>query len=362
MPIQGSLRDLSVLETLQLIGAQRKSVELTIVREDEEIHFHFRDGLLVAAHSKEPRPHETFLELLVGMGHIAPIDSIRLLKTARAEKRDIWILVLEMPHLSPETCHGVYMRSVEAQIDKALLWDSGHFSILPPCGIEEVVRPGISMDALLVDAMRRLDELAAWKQDTLPPTAVPSLRGADEWLSTNDPLLRAVIRQIDGRRTIAEVVEATHLGEHDVYETIAAGCETKWIQILPSDAAQIARPGKLREGGKALKPVLRRSPALIAIAILLTVGLGSSWTGRRISVDRTAWNASRAQWEAIDIQRGIEVWRYRHGAYPTSLAELTDDRIPLPAGFAERWDYRPESDSYVLALRDGSSPPPSSEP
>jgi hypothetical protein len=363
MPVQGSLRDLSVLETLQLIGAQRKSAELLIESDEDEAHFHFRDGLLVAAHRKDPRSNETFIELLVGLGHIAPADSIHIIEEAREHRRDIWMLMSEVPHLSRETRETVYLRSVEAQLDKVLLWERGRFSILPPCGIEEALRPGISMDVLLVDAMRRLDELAAWKQGLLPPATVPCLRGPDEWLVGNDPLRRAVVRQIDGRRTIAEVVEETHLGEHDVYETIAAGCEAGWIQFLPMGLGSEARANEPREGRAALKPVLRRSPALIAVGILLTIGLGSSWTGRRVTVDRTAWDQARTKWEEIDLQRAIEIWRYRHGAYPAALDSLTKDRIPLTAGFEDRWDYRIEQDSYRLSRRDESSPrPPSSDP
>ncbi len=369
MPIQGSLRDLSVLETLQLIGAQRKSAELLIESDSDEAHLHFRDGMLVAAHRKDPRPDETFIDLLVGLGHIAPTDSIRLVDEAREHHRDIWVLTTEVPHLSKETCQAVYLRSVEAQLDKVLLWERGRFSILPPCGIEEALRPGISMDALLVDAMRRLDELSAWKQGSLPPTAVPYLRSPDEWLEGNDPLRRAVVRQIDGRRTIAEVVEATRLGEHDVYETIAAGCDAGWIQILPANARGEAGGNEPRDGRAALKPVLRRSPVLIAVGILLTIGLGSSWTERRISVDRSAWDRARARWEEIDLERALEIWRYRHGSYPAALDSLGADRLPVPAGFEEHWDYRIEADSYVLSPRDPSpasllapSPPPAPVP
>jgi hypothetical protein len=214
------------------------------------------------------------------------------------------------------------------------------------------------MDALLVDAMRRLDELAAWKQGSLPSEAIPCLRGPDEWLTGNDPLRRAVVRQIDGRRSIGEVVEATHLGEHDVYETIASGCDAGWVQILPSGSARVAGAREPKDRRAALKPVLKRSPALIAVGILLTIGLGSSWTGRRVAVDRSAWDKARMQWEEIDVQRAIEVWRYRHGTYPSALEALSEDGIPAPVGFEERWDYGPEKDSYRLTPHDEAAPRP----
>jgi len=361
MPVQGSLRDLSALEVVQLIGAQRKTVALKIESDDSSVFFHFRDGLLVAAHPRKPRSGVAFVETLVGLGHIAPADGIRLVETSRSEERDLWTLALEIAHLDRETLETVYLRALEAQLDRVLLWEQGKFSMLPPGGVDELIRPGIPVDMLLVDAMRRLDELAAWKQGDLPPRAVPTLHGPDEWHSSPDPLRRAVARQIDGRRTIAEVAAATRLGEHDVYETIAAGVEGGWIQILAPAAVTEASPrfetvdaveppsGDWRASSH--RPVVRKSPVAVVLAILLTLGLGSSWASRRISTDRSAWDSARVQWEEVDLQRLIEVWRYRHGAYPSSLSSLAEDRLPLSDGAEGRWEYRIDGTSYTLTRR-----------
>jgi hypothetical protein len=369
MPVQGSLRDLSVLEVIQLIGTQRKTIALKVETADKSVFLHFRDGLLVAAHPRKPKHGLTFVELLIGLGHITPSDGAHMIERAREQGRDIWFVALEIEHLERETCERVYLRAVEAQLDRILLWEEGKFTMLPPGGVEELLRPGIAIDALLVDAMRRLDEMAAWKQGSLPPRAVPCLRGPDEWLVSDDPLRRAVVRQIDGRRTIGEVAEATRLGEHAVYEAIAAGVEAGWIQIMQpvtpaarpwpvkagADPAGDESPGSAFAHGRgrggasgAPSPALRRSPAVAVLVIMLTLGLGSSWAGRRIAVDRTAWDQARTRWEEIELARSIDVWRYRHGSYPVALAALAEDRIPLPGDADKRWDYRLDGESYRL--------------
>ncbi len=372
MPVQGSLRDLSVLEVLQLIGAQRKTIALKVESDlNVPVFLHFREGLMVAAHARKPRQGNSFTDALVGLGHISPAEGVRLVERSREEGRDLWVLALEVGHLDRDTCEAVYTRALEAQLDRILMWEDGKFSMLPPGGVEELLRPGIQVDVLLVDAMRRLDELAAWKQGMLPPYSVPSLKKPDEWLRTDgakDPVQRAVVRQIDGRRSLREVVHESRLGEHEVYETIAQGVEAGWIEIL--DASAVA-PSESRERSSeslwswkpssrrapkpdrsgAGHPVVRRSPVVAVLAILLTLGLGSSWAGRRVAVDRTAWDRARAQWEEVDLHRLIEVWRYRHGTYPASLEDLAVDRIPVTAGFDQRWDYTREGDSYRLVRR-----------
>jgi hypothetical protein len=344
MPVQGSLRELPALEVLQLIGSQRKTVTLRIEAEDLEIGLHFEDGLLRAAHRRHAAAGEPYLETLIGLGHISPHDAMQLAEQVRESGRDLWTVSLEIPRLERETCEQAYRRAAEALIDRLLLCDRGHFALLPLEPVESVFAPGLSVEEVLIDAMRRLDEMASWKQGALPEGTVPCLTRSEELVVTSDPLRRALVRQMDGRRTIAQIVEATRLGEHEIYQAIADGIEQGWIQILEGLTPVDAPPTSARE-------TLRRSPALVALLILLAVAIGSSWVGRRLRTDQTAWRETRTQWEETDLRRLIEVYRYRNGAYPADLASLETAGLPVPAGSAERWAYAPQEAAYRLVPR-----------
>lgn len=344
MPVQGSLRELSALEVLQLIGSQRKTVTLRIESGEQQIQLHFEEGLLRAAHRPHAAAGEPYLETLIGLGHLSPHDAMLLAEQVRESGRDLWTASLEIPRIERATCEEAYRRAAEAVIDRMLLWERGHFALLPPEPVETVFSPGLSVEEILIDAMRRLDELASWKQGALPETSVPCLPGTEELVVSSDPLRRAVVRQIDGRRTLAQICEATRLGDHEVYQAIADGIETGWIQLLestPSPEAPAAAP----------RHTLRRSPALVALLILLAVGIGSAWVTRRFQADRTAWREARTQWEEVDLRRMIEVYRYRTGDYPADLADLTAAGLPVPKDAEARWAYAPLETAYRLVER-----------
>jgi hypothetical protein len=343
MPVQGSLRDLSVIETLQLVGNQRKTLSLRFTLDEEEVLLHFREGLLTAARVTQESRREPFLDALVALRHISPSEALPLAAQICDKGRDPWLVAREVSHLERETCERVFLGVTEALLDRILLWERGHFAMLPPSPVEPVFSPGRAIDNLLLDAMRRLDELAAWKHGEFPSGAVPFLAAGGDLVVSSDPLRRAVLRQIDGRRTIQQIVEATRLGEHETYQTIVDGVTEGSIQILTRTPVA-SPPSPARE-------VLRRSPALSVLLLILLLVATSSWIGRRLSIDQGPWHEARARWEEPDLRRLIEVHRYRTGAYPQDLASLEAEGLEIPRATVERWFYQPDGVSYRLIPR-----------
>jgi hypothetical protein len=343
MPVQGSLRDLSVIETLQLVGNQRKSVSVRFSADAEVVVLNFHEGLLTSARVTQGTRREPFIDALIVLGHISPSDALPLSAAVLEQGRDPWVVAQEVPHLDRETCERVFLGVTEAILDRILLWDRGHFSMLPASPSAAVFTPGLSIDNLLLDAMRRLDEVAAWKHGDFPPSAIPFISAEGDVVVSSDPIRRAVLRQIDGRRTIQQIAEATRLGEYETYQTIAEGVQGGSIQIL-NRPMPAAAPSPARE-------ILRRSPALAVLLLILLLVATSSWVGRRLSIDQGPWHEARTRWEEIDLRRLIEVHRYRTGSYPKSLAAMESAGLEIKRSTEERWFYQPDGDAYRLIPR-----------
>ncbi|MBD3161610.1 MAG: DUF4388 domain-containing protein [Candidatus Eisenbacteria bacterium] len=345
MAIQGSLQEMSVLEVIQLVGNQRKSATLRFTGPDQECQLHFREGMLVASHVKGGGEAEPFLDTLVALAHLSPAEAIGIREQVIHGGRDLWKAVLSVPHLSKETCRDVYRQATAATLDRVLLWEKGHFAVLAPLQVEPVLTPGESTDSHLLEAMRRLDEVASLKQGDLPPNGVPCVNGPEELCVSSDPLRRAILRQIDGRRTVQEIVAATRLGEYEIYSTLAKEREEGWIQILAPRRTEPERAAPSRE-------ILRRWPAVAALATILALGIGSAWIGQRLQPDRRAWVESATQWEEHDLRRMLEVYRFRHGAYPDRLSSLQEEGdLPIQPNPEDRWTYRVDAGAYELAMR-----------
>ncbi len=67
-----------MIETLQLIGNQRKTLSLRLVSDDEEVVLQFRDGLLASARVMQGPRREPFLDALVALGHLSPNEALPL--------------------------------------------------------------------------------------------------------------------------------------------------------------------------------------------------------------------------------------------------------------------------------------------
>lgn len=343
MSVQGNLKEMGVLEILQLIGAQRKSATLWVESGEQQIELHFREGLLVACHRHCAGEGEAFLEALVGLGHLSPAEAIRLADEARQAHREIWTAALEHPRLDRERCAQVYLRSLEGLIDRALMWDRGSFVLLSPAPVTDAITPGLAVESILIDAMRRLDELADMKQGRLPAHAIPCLTGGEASVISTDPLRRAVSRQIDGRRTMDEIVSATRLGEHEVYEAVCAGIDDGWIQILDS----VRVPATPAPARRVLRPIIGAS----LLVLLLAISASSAWVGGRVPSDDSPWRNAGARWEEHDLRTMVEVYRFRVGAYPVSLSQLQDEGLAVGEETMQRWHYRRDSEAYALTLR-----------
>ncbi len=347
MPLQGNLNELNVLEVVQLIGTQRKSTTLRLQSDSDEVHLHFREGQMIASHRCGCAKGQPFLDAMVALTHLSPGEAIEIAGQVEEQSRDLWKAVSEVAHLTQQTCEQVYRRATDATIDRVLLWEQGRFALDPLAKIEPVFRPGLSTDSILLDAMRRLDEVASLKQDTVAPLGIPCLRGTEEFYVSSDPLRRAVLRQVDGRRSVQEIVTATRLGEYDIYSTIAEGLEGGSIQILTPTGTPSPLPPPRRE-------ILRRLPAALLLTGLLVIAAGSAWIGYQVRPDPTQWEMAAVYWEELDMRRLIELYRERQGQYPSSLSQLCEENLPFGDGNNRSWFYRLDGTAYLLHPLQGS--------
>jgi type II secretory pathway pseudopilin PulG len=86
---------------------------------------------------------------------------------------------------------------------------------------------------------------------------------------------------------------------------------------------------------------------LLAGIVAISVASGS-FLLQRAGADRAADRASARLWAEVDVERAIETYRYRHGAYPTSLQAVAKSGIPLPKDADANWSYRVTASSFRL--------------
>jgi len=347
MALQGSLSEFSVLETLQLIGLQKKTGRLDVTSGRLRQSLHFRDGLLVGCESVRSNDRDPFLAALVGLGQLGTEEDRRYRASINATP-DLWSRVIDSVPLEPSTLEETRLLAMQATLDQVLLWNRGHFHFDSDSPVSTGFQ-GWNTEQVLLESMRRLDEAADLKAGEFPlgavPVALPGVaydpeRSSDDMLPP--ALERAFLARVDGRRSLTDLVKQLGIAEYDILNA---------ARILRlKRRIRLETKGRASDGTQLLleQPLRLRHPMLYLGAVLLICALSAAGllvhraTARNFELD--AGRPSRTQFERQrDLRIALEIYRLREGRYPGRLADLESTGIwPDPANQEEPL-YRPVS-------------------
>jgi hypothetical protein len=324
MALQGSLRDFSISEILQLLGTQRKSGCLVLERDAEKGVVYVTDGRIVSARDAGMPPDDPLVVFLRRIHRISDEQYRGLLTIHQESGRDLEDLLLNGRYFEQEVLAGF----VERQILEALLrlshWESGSYRFEPALTWKGARLVKLSIEGALIESARRIDERKRQRATFADPhqlLGVRDLPSADDVLSEEESELFGII---DGQHTVAEVVEAAPLTEYEAYEALHRMMEAGWVEFVGRrEPGAVAAPT-----AKASAPRAAVGRELVAAAVAVVVALGLAFAGRALS--RTAVAPAPADdvftaTQTRDLRRMIELYRRDHGDYPVQLSQLVED-------------------------------------
>jgi hypothetical protein len=163
---------------------------------------------------------------------------------------------------------------------------------------------------------------------------------------------------VDGRSTVQDIVDASALGEFDVYHTLYELLDRSLIEEAPVSAVAAVTPGAATRDRWL-------SGALVAAVIALAlVGLATlpqnPWTPARVLAESSASETLRtyaSRNRVGRLERAIETYYLDRGAMPERLEQLAEGGYVLPVNLADPWGrpYRYERDAtgYTVSPQDG---------
>jgi hypothetical protein len=330
--LDGNLSDFSVLETLQVIGQQRKTGTLAIHSGHRRYELRFVEGQLAGAQAPRPEDPDPLLEALVGLGWCEASEARRL-RTLHSGA-ELAGAVRQACLLSDSLWRELEHRVLQATLDAILLWDRGRFSF-SPSGAIPPSEGTWNVDQLLLETMRRLDEAVDLKAGGLTPTRVlrptgepmlPPKEDADPSEAANAAVERAVWQKSDGRQTLGQIISSIGLSEWDVLSCARALIDRGLLRLESG-------PPTMAPEGLTDLPRPQRRPALYAAALsIVFLALGLGWGVQRMgAATRAAQTAHSSERAAFDRERALrearEIFRIRIGAYPQSPGDLVRERI-----------------------------------
>ncbi len=393
MALEGTLKDFSVSDILQLISLQRKTGLLTLRSPDDTITLGFEDGLLISAESSARRVDTRLGTLLVKTGRLSPDLLSKALEIQSQTLQRLGFILLKNGFCTTADLRG----GLDLQIRKITYgifrWTNGDyvFDQLEKIDYDREFVSPIGVESLLMEGARMMDEWPIIEKVIKSPDAVfqkhpvhQPVEPSDEEEHSADPFNDsgaervqarkagepikisraewAVYQLIDGHHTVAEIVERTFLSDFEgtkaFYDLLSRGL----IEEVKVDRAE-------REKGLSVE-ITASSAAAAAAAVVVTVGLlllgaMSFWLqpenplnvltfpGRRIDVVE-GFNKSASLMRLRRLAEAVDSYFLTAGKFPSSLEVLVTsglivkDELTDPWGRTYRYVLQQDKGKYYL--------------
>ena len=172
MGLSGNLQSFGVPEILQLLALQRKSGVLRLEHRDGERQMLFIErGAIVGTRDRRVAGEDPFLNFLRGAGFLNE-DQIRTVNRVQSEtNRDPLYILLSAGMIGRDRLVEALTQHTQQIIDRLLSWTEGTYEFsgdersIPKMGL----KLPLSIEEMLMEGMRRMDELATIKQAVLAP-------------------------------------------------------------------------------------------------------------------------------------------------------------------------------------------------
>jgi hypothetical protein len=243
MAIEGPLQDIGIHDVFQLLDLARKSGRLTVrsaVRENEG-RVYFDKGAVVHATMRD-NPH-TLGALLRKSGKISDreLDAAADAQ-AGGDNRLLGEILITNGSVTRRDVDRYMRMQIESVVFDLFSWNEGTFSFADGTDddvqMDAIVR--VSIESLLMEGARRIDEWSRMKDRIPGPHVVPRLASSKEQSDAYidlHPSEWEVLALIDGVHTLRDIAAELTVSEFEVAKTVYGMLSTELIEVSVKEAA-----------------------------------------------------------------------------------------------------------------------------
>lgn len=209
MSISGNLRTMPFPDLLQWVAHSRKTGTLALEGNPYNKKIYFRDGLVVAASSEDPK--EFLGYFLVGWGFLGEDELQELLDMQDQYGTLLGELLVIVGRVSREDLIHILQVKTEETIYELFLWEEGDFRFLENILPAKKFQPlNIAVDMLILEGVRRKDEWTRCRESIPDPRWAPKLIRAVDVQELGHTEL-SILREINGENSIEDIALACRL-------------------------------------------------------------------------------------------------------------------------------------------------------
>ena len=379
MSLEGTLRDFSLADILQLISLQHKTGLLTVRGPADTVTLGFLDGMLVSAESSAQRLDTRLGTVLVKTRRLTPDALARALEKQGQSLQRLGYILLKDGFCSAQDLRDGLDIQIRRIAYGLFRWTDGDYVFEQTEKIDydaESTTP-IAVERLLIEGARMIDEWpivekVVWSLDIVyqrVPVAQPVIPAEDEDAVEDvedsalarrarekklDPIRvsRAewsVYELVDGRRTVVEINELAFLSEFDgckaCFDLVSRGLieeSAPRLEELPAEALVADVPAHPRRVRRPL------DIALLAGLVLAVLALGAlkfqsknpfnllTLPPRHVPLI-DGFKKSVSLLKLRRVAEGVDSYTFLSGRLPETVEALVDSHILAPADLRDPW-------------------------
>lgn len=227
--LAGDLSGFPIADFIAFVHQSRLSGLLTVAADGVERSITFQDGEVRSAQSTAAG--ERIGEVAVRLGYATEEQVAR----ATGGGRPMGKALSDSGVLGANELWKCLHEQVTAVFHAILLSPAGTFFLLDEEDEERFGAPlAVNTQSLLMDGIRRIDELSLFKARIPGPQAVLRRKQPPRPVSLR-PTEVALLELVDGRRTLAQIATAAHLSEFDATKILYHLAEAGYVEALSGD-------------------------------------------------------------------------------------------------------------------------------
>ena len=244
MALQGTLKDFSITEIIQLIGQQLKTGVLRIRKGKKIVEIYFVDGMIVHVFSNYRGKKDLIGEILVKAKLISEDQLERVLRIQKGTHKYLGEILVELQLLTKEDILKVISNQVYETIYDLFWWEDGIFNFdLRLVESYKKIPFALSTEQVLLNILRMVDEWAEIEKRIYSPHLVFERgqgterkssegetrgNGLTEKLTSEQEL---IYQLVDGVMTAEEIIDRSLLGRFNTSEILNGLLEMGLIEV-----------------------------------------------------------------------------------------------------------------------------------
>ena len=239
MALSGNLKTMLPGDLLQWLSLGQKSGTLVISNKRVEKKIFFRKGRVISSASNDPR--EYLGQFLMSHGYLSEPELKKAMEVQLHSGILLGKILVMIDVISEEDLQRLMRRKAEEEIYDIFLWNDGDFYFvddeLPQM---EMVPLQVDVTGIIMEGTRRVDEWSRIRELVPNQAMIPMLLKEVDY-SELEEVEEPIVRAIDGKRTIADIVLESRSSEFVVSSTVYALLRHGFAKLIDPDTQKMAR-------------------------------------------------------------------------------------------------------------------------